>query len=230
MGEEKNNGSDVWMGHPIASFIGAPLKAVVESSIMSVESTINFIEHVGTKITKDGKMIPRNIPFVYSRNGYDSQSKTSYAEKVYVEVPLIALVNVPHIEIHRINYSFSLEIKSVKVSPSSEDKLAGDDTQKLKAPETKLYGVISAPDSHTRHTDQSTKMMLDIHAERAEISEGLARVLNLMNQAITPIPIERTLLKQQDEVHSSLLDVDELSDVDVQKLYEKLKRYNNNQE
>lgn len=226
---EKKNGSHAWMGHPMASYIGAPLQAVIESSIMSVKSTAEFIEEVGTKTTKDGKIVPRNIPFFYNRTGYDQKTGESYAEKVRVEIPLISLVKVPNIEIHKIDYSFSLEIKSVTDSSlSNKTGKRLSEFQNPRSPMPKLYGVISAPHTHTRRTNTSTKMQLDVQAEKSETTEGMARIMDLMNQSITPHTTERAPLSAEisEDDHLPDFDIDDLSDTDIQKLFERLKRYN----
>lgn len=229
MGDEKEKDSPSWIGHPMSSYIGAPLQAVVESSIMSVKSTVDFIEDVGTKTAEDGKIVPRNIPFVYTRVGYDPKNEESYTEKVCIEVPLLSLVKVPNIEIRKIDYSFSLEVKSVSTSSSPDHTIKKTGKpQALKAPIPKLYGVMSPVHEQARRTDKSTKMQVNIQAEKAETPEGMARIMDLMNQAITPRPIERTPLsaKSSEDDGSLSLDIDALSDADIQKLYEKLKRYN----
>lgn len=157
------------IGYSLDTFIGAPLKAAIDSQVLLANSTASFIQDLGyIHDSKGHPTKPRTVPFAYQRTSIDSETNELKTEDIRIDVPLLALVNVPTLEINSLHYTFSMEMKTVNSAS------------------TRLYGVISTPREATSKQDRTIKMHLDIQAKQGSAPEGLARVLDLMNQAITP--------------------------------------------
>lgn len=208
------------IAYPIETFIAGPMKAAIDSQVMIANTTSELIHTIGFE-TIDGKQYkPCTIPFTYNRTVYDSSTEELCTEVVQVDAPLLTLVKIPSLEISSIHYTFSLDIKKVDKEEKNSISISKD-------PSFKLLGMIAAPKENARNTDHSSKIHLDIHAIQGETPEGMARVLDLMNQSITPKVISRYSDSKQkkENIQDKLLDlVKNLKNEDLLSLVETLQK------
>jgi len=59
-----------------------------------------------------------------------------------------------------------------------------------------VEGSVSSHKENTRSSDNSAKYHVEVHAEDRGMPEGLARVLDIMQQAITPPPAKAVTNKE----------------------------------
>lgn len=107
-------------GLPMESLIGTPLKAACDSQIMLARSTVDFIRDVGFEGDKT-----RTADFSFLQNvvtGKDAAGNDIIEHnKVSMEVPVLAIVNIPSLMIDEVDLTFDME-KSSERSVETEDK------------------------------------------------------------------------------------------------------------
>jgi hypothetical protein len=200
------NMSSQFKGLPMEDLIGAPLTAACNSQLKLANATANFIKVIGflpptkDQIESDPNAVGgvRTAIFKFDRPAQlpaagDTGDGTipNATETVEIEVPLLAIVKVPNLNIDKVDVTFDMEVKSSTSDSSSSDKeLAVDAEAKVGwgvfSASVKVHGSISAHQEHTRTSDNSAKYHVEVHASDTGIPEGLARVLDILQTAAAP--------------------------------------------
>lgn len=191
------NIADQFRGLPMEDLIGAPLTAACNAQEMLASTTINFIERVcfkdlntDKKDSQGGLHVPnyeiRTVPFSFK------QQEGNNTKTYKVEVPLMSIINIPSLQVTDVDINFSMEVKS-SFSESSKDEMeakAEVETElsaglfKMKA---KMSGSVSSSKESSRKSDNSAKYDVNVAAKQLPPPEGLARVLDMLDQCIMPI-------------------------------------------
>ncbi len=169
LGEEFN-------GIPMESLIGAPLKAASDANLQLAQTTSNFINEVGF----DGDNV-RTASFAYTVDN----------KQQIIDVPLLAVVQIPSLKVDLVDITFDMEIKTSESTKSTKDqKLEFAAKAKYSAGlfsvEASVSGSVASHQENTRSTDKSAKYHVQVKATDSGMPEGLARVLDIMNRAIVP--------------------------------------------
>ena len=178
-------------GLDMAALIGGPLTAACNAQTMLARSTLNFIEEVGLEpADASGVRKVRTANFSFDRTADGTDGKMG-SENVEMNVPLLAIVNVPALSIDTVDVTFHMEVKSSTSSQSSSDKNAElDATAGLKigpfSLDVKIKGSISCHESNTRSSDNSAKYHVQVHASQQKTPEGLMRMLDILSSAVAP--------------------------------------------
>lgn len=178
-------------GLDMAALIGGPLTAACNAQTMLARSTLNFIEEVGLEpADASGVRKVRTAIFSFDRTADGTDGKMG-SENVEMNVPLLAIVNVPALSIDTVDVTFDMEVKSSTSSQSSSDKNAElDATAGLKigpfSLDVKIKGSISCHESNTRSSDNSAKYHVQVHASQQKTPEGLMRMLDILSSAVAP--------------------------------------------
>jgi len=186
-------------GLPMADLIGSPLTAACDSQIKLAAATADFIKTIGfLPPTADAaKADPNAIggtriaKFGFSRNLADGTK-----EDVILDVPLLAIVKVPALSIIKVDITFDMEVKSSSASKESKDASlkVGVEASGGWGPfsvKVNVEGSVATHKENTRSSDNSAKYHVEVHAEDSGMPEGLARVLDIMNQAISAPPAKQ---------------------------------------
>lgn len=183
MANELVNMSEQFSGLPMASLIGAPLKAACDSQLMLAKATADFITSVGLK---EDKATLRTAQFAFKQRVPGNDGALTDRDMV-IEVPMLAIVNIPSLSVKTVDITFDMEVKSSFEEKSSEDK-----SGKFEARvgwgifSASVSGSISSHKEQTRKSDNSAKYHVQVLARDDGMPEGLARVLDIMQSAITP--------------------------------------------
>ena len=178
-------------GLDMAALIGGPLTAACNAQTMLARSTLNFIEEVGLEpADASGVRKVRTANFSFDRTADGTDGKMG-SENVEMNVPLLAIVNVPALSIDTVDVTFDMEVKSSTSSQSSSDKNAElDATAGLKigpfSLDVKIKGSISCHESNTRSSDNSANYHVQVHASQQKTPEGLMRMLDILSSAVAP--------------------------------------------
>ncbi|RDU62059.1 hypothetical protein CQA53_09580 [Helicobacter didelphidarum] len=170
-------------GLPMASLIGGPLQAACDAQLQLANATATFIKTVG--MNEDGQTI-RTADFHYEQIKEDGS-----IQKMNIQAPLLAIVKVPNLSINNLDITFDMEVKTAEESKESSDKSGSLDAEAnigfgcFKA-RVAVKGSISSHQENTRSTDTSAKYHIELHAKDEGMSEGLSRVLDIMQSAIQP--------------------------------------------
>jgi uncharacterized protein DUF2589 len=199
MAEEPPVSSDA-PDHPIESLIGAPLKAAVGAEIFSVKATSDFINAVGFNppvLDEAGNVVTpatvRNVNFEFDRINQDPKTGKVYSETVSVQLPLLAAVNIPSIQVQQMDVAFDVEVTQV-VPPATE--AAPEITWPGPGSEIQVRGKVTTPADHIRSTDYAPRYHIELHAAHSGPSEALSRVIDLMAHSVAPSPKPQVVEQQ----------------------------------
>ncbi|MBN3495479.1 DUF2589 domain-containing protein [Vibrio neptunius] len=183
----KNNNKH-FSGLPMESLIGSPLKASCDSQVMLARSTVDFIKDVGL----DGEKA-RTADFSYPRHvvtGKDGLGNDIIEqEDVGLEVPVLAIVNIPNLMVDEVDITFDMEVKSSEASIEKSDSKGSYSAKVGWGPlsvTANVSGSVSAHKENTRSSDNSAKYHVNVHASQAGTPEGLSRVLDIIQDSVAP--------------------------------------------
>lgn len=184
-------------GLDMAALIGGPLKAACDAQTMLARSTLNFIEEVGLEAPDaNGVRKVRTANFSFDRAADQTGDGKPASEKVEMNVPLLAIVNVPALSIDVVDVTFDMEVKSSTSSESSSDKngeLEANAGLKIGpfSMNVKIKGSIACHEKNTRSSDNSAKYHVQVHASQQKTPEGLMRMLDIISSAVAPSSVSR---------------------------------------
>jgi hypothetical protein len=181
--------AEQFSGLDMKNLIGAPLSAAAESSVLLARSTADFINTVG--FDADGKV--RNVSFGYQKLEPNDDG-TSELQGMKVEVPMLAIVPIPNLQIDEVNVLFDMEVKQSEKSENSTDigaSLSG--SARFGPIRVSVSGSVSSHMSNTRSSDNSAKYHVDVRATNHGMPEGLSRVLDMMAVSISPVLVSTEL-------------------------------------
>ena len=192
------NMADQFKGLPIQTLIGEPLKAACDSQIMLANSTAKFIEDVGF-YTDNGVTKTRVADFSFEKNvinGKDALGHDIYdKQKITMQVPMLAIVNIPSLQVQTVDVTFDMEVKSSEsVNASSSQKASYSGGASIGwgpiSAHVSISGSVSAHEEYTRKSDNSAKYHISVHAAQSGTPEGLSRVLDIIAAAVAPSAVE----------------------------------------
>lgn len=161
--------------------ISAPLAAAAEASIRLANETSQFIKTVG--IDDQGHV--RNAEFHYVKHSIDESGKSTPRE-MQVDVPLLAIVPIPNLQIDEVNILFDMEVKQSESKDSRTDLSAkGKGSLGFGPAKISIIGTVSTYQSNARKSDNSAKYHVGIRATDHGIPESLARVIDIMSESLT---------------------------------------------
>ena len=176
-------------GLPMDQLIGSPLSAAADASIRLANSTADFINRVG--FDSSGKA--RKVSFQYEKRS-QNEDGTSNLDELNVDVPLLAIVPIPNLQVDEVNILFDMEVKQSERSESSMDMGASlTGSMNLGFIKVSVTGSVSAHQSNTRSSDNSAKYHVDVRATNHGTPEGLARVLDMMAANVAPSLVSSSL-------------------------------------
>ncbi|MDN5042978.1 DUF2589 domain-containing protein [Aliarcobacter butzleri] len=181
-------------GLPMDSLIGAPLLAACDAQLKLANSTATFINTVGFEDKDKSKV--RTIDFKYQNKTpkYDEKGKITGYEStdMLVQTPLLSIVKIPSLSITDLNITFDMEVKTSEEEKTSDDKSGTLEAEAsfgfgcFKA-KVNVKGSISSHKENSRKTDTSAKYHVELQAKDGGMTEGLSRVLDIIQNSITPV-------------------------------------------
>ncbi len=181
--------AEQFAGLDMEQLIGAPLSAAADASKQLADSTADFINRVG--FGSDGKV--RTVAFGYQKHSVNEDG-TSNLDEMKVDVPMLAIVPIPNLQVDEVNILFDMEVKQSEKSESSTD-MSGSVSGGLNLGifRVKVTGNVSSHSSNTRSSDNSAKYHVDVRATNHGIPEGLARVLDMMAANVAPVLVDSSI-------------------------------------
>ncbi len=181
---------DEFKGLPMEDLIGTPLSAACSANLKLAQATADYIQAVGFEYDEEGKPTKaiRKAEFRYSVPGPDNQP-VEYT----ISTPLLAIVPIPSLKVNNVDITFDMEVRSSESHKDSTDASAsltatgsgGWGPFKLSV---SVSGSVSTHKENTRTSDKSAKYHVQVTALDSGMSEGLARVLDIMNKSVVPVP------------------------------------------
>lgn len=199
---------------PFGRIIGGPMIAAIHAQALAAKSTVNFIKEVGFKSApeeQDGNQDEnmgdvRNVTFKYKRKtaGGSGAGNEAGEEEVSLTVPILTIVPIPYIRIDEMTIRFTANIteqQEYKSAAASSGSVATDTTMNFKAGgflspvKFNLNAKVSTKNNWSSSTSNkvntSTQYTMDVQvrAVQDEMPAGLARILDIMEQAILEKPV-----------------------------------------
>lgn len=184
-------------GLPMADLIGAPLSAACDAQVRLANATANFIKVIGFLPPADPANAGpndvgdiRNVSFRYDRSA-PTEDDPAAIEKVELQLPLLAVVKVPNLAINKVDITFDMEVRNSEQSRDTEDR-SGSFSAEAKlgwgpfSAKVNVSGSVASHKENTRSTDQSARYHVEVHAVDDGMPEGLARVMDIIAQSVTP--------------------------------------------
>ena len=181
--------AEQFAGLQMDQLIGAPLRAAADASLQLANSTADFINKVG--FDNGGKV--RTVAFAYQKRSTNDDG-TSNLDEMKVDVPMLAIVPIPNLQVDEVNILFDMEVKQSERQESNTDLSASvTGTMNFGIVKVSVTGSVSSHQSNTRSSDNSAKYHVDVRATNHGIPEGLARVLDMMAANVAPALVGSTL-------------------------------------
>lgn len=191
-----------YSGLPLDALIGGPLTSACNAQVMLANATQNFINNVGFKTVGSGAtatQVPRQVDFQFQQptpigSAEAAAGATASVQLVKLSVPLLAIINVPALMIKSVDVTFDMEVKSTEMhadttaASASASASASGGWGPFSA-QVSISGTVSTSQTNTASTDRSAKYHVEVRARDEGMPEGLARVLSILQKAITPIYI-----------------------------------------
>lgn len=168
---------------PLSYIVAEPLKAAVDAQAIAAKTTQNFIEG----LLKDGK--PTTVDFRAAVNAGTDASGQAITKEVQVSAPLLAMVPVPHLRIDSLTVHFKYEISAIDRTAQSTDR-SGEvnvSSGSMLSPwvQASLKGSVASRSSSESVMNRSGILEITINASEAPMPEGLAKIIGILNNAIT---------------------------------------------
>lgn len=189
---------------PFGEMIGGPLSACIEAQEKAALTTVNFIRNVGFAKDQNGKTTDEvvNVTFMYKREN----------KMVELTVPLLTIVPIPFIAIDTVNINFKANLKSFQRETGKQKEAESDYQHNYENSSTKKaslgWGSVSRDRSYssatatvstkkdsvaTQTSQYSVEATIDINvvAHQESMPAGMAKVLEMLNQAIFLEPTDK---------------------------------------
>lgn len=203
---------------PLGFVISAPLTAAIEAQALSAENTIDFVNTLGAD--DFGEL--RTMDFKYEYNVTDPVSGDSVSKDVTLTVPLLSMVEAPHMAIEDLTVGFEFNIRDV-MSRENQLKIAGSLSNEVEySNETTgnltaatggiyklLYGQVEASVSNTTKLSVKSSMSVSAAYQRTARHETDRRAtlkLNMTAKQRVPEGFQRVLTIFADAITQQMPD------------------------
>ena len=182
--------SDQFGGLPMDQLIGGPLKAACSAQTLLAKASSDFIKDVGLNDAGGGNMSARTVDFSFNKPVQGADGATTM-EKVYLQVPLLAIINTPSLSVKEAEVRFTMEVKSSTSSKTTSDTKAeltahAKYNAGLFSCDVTVHGSVANHSENSRKSDNSAKYDVKVVARDDGPPEGLMKVLDMLNDAIAP--------------------------------------------
>lgn len=187
---------------PFGSLIGGPMKAAIEAQALAAKTTVEFIQKVGFKGASDeadpffgtGDAALANSDFGDARTvtfKYTKADEDGAVSENSLTVPVLSIVPIPSLRIDEMKIDFTAKINDV-VENASKDNFKTETSLGVKyksffSPVSVDFRTSMSYDrtstSASRYTREYT-MAIHVRAVQDELPAGLAKILNILEQAI----------------------------------------------
>jgi hypothetical protein len=172
------------MALPLDQLIGAPLQAVIKAQATAANTTANFITSVGmTKTGQDYKA--RTVSFSFDRQKVTATGATT-TETVNLNVPFLTILPVPFIRIQQATIIFDAKVSSTTIDTSKTNfAIDASASGGFFGFDFSVNTSFSTTSTHSNEVDRSANLHVEVIAVKDKMPEGLAKILNILQTAIT---------------------------------------------
>jgi hypothetical protein len=183
--------------------LGTTMVAVIQADALAAKATLEYIETVGfvappegedegdeTETTAGGRL--RMASFRYRK-----RDETDEVVDFVAEVPILALVPIPALQVKDAEFSFAVKIEDItKTTDGNPGNPAGPAAEMISQPKSRLATFLKptaaelitrpAAASGTKTQEVRSTHHLDVKVTmgQADITTGMEKIFNVMDQAI----------------------------------------------
>ncbi|WP_432162055.1 DUF2589 domain-containing protein [Streptomyces tendae] len=170
---------------PFEQIIGGPLQGVIRSSALAANETAQFINNVGFDENKRA----RTVAFSYTSLEPEAADTTSKQKKMVtqVEVPLLAVVPIPYLQLSKVTLDFNVKIDSVSTK-KSEQKVGGEASASggFWGISASVKASYESSSSSSDTVSRSASMSVHVEAEQGPMPGGMEKILSMLtDNAVT---------------------------------------------
>ncbi|MGW8992769.1 DUF2589 domain-containing protein [Streptomyces zhihengii] len=172
---------------PFEQIIGGPLQGVIRASAMAANETAQFINNVGF----DAKNQARMVKFSYESAEHGETGTTNTPEKrvvTNVEVPLLAVVPIPYLQLSQVTLDFDVKIDSA--SARKQEKTLGGEAGASGG----FWGVTasvkasySSSSSSSDTVNRSASMKVHVEARQGPMPAGMEKILTMLTESAVTV-------------------------------------------
>lgn len=168
------------------NMIGGPLQATVDAQIASSMATIDFIKTVCFEESSGNAPVKLvMVDFTHTKPNIDPLtgvvSTATPTIETKLQVPLIALVQVPSLRIEHVTVDFNVKLTSVQTATVSTDINASTDVSvKTKKVNFKVSASFQRKTAASIEVKKEYSLSVSVKAVQDELPPGLEKVLNLL--------------------------------------------------
>jgi hypothetical protein len=177
----------------LSQLLGALLASVVDAQAQAARATVDFVEDIGFETTTEGERL-RNVKLRYFKKDENDQRA-----EFEVEVPLLALVNVPSLAVKQAKLTFSYDVVTASETGGTGGGTPGGGApgggaiSGLKLPVATIKGFIRRPPATAPETERRTTAVdLEVTLEQQEMPIGIERLFDLAELGISERPAPAT--------------------------------------
>jgi hypothetical protein len=165
----------------LSQLLGSLLASVVDAQAQAARATVDFVEDIGFEQTPAGDRL-RNVKLRYFKKDENGQQA-----EFEVQVPLLALVNVPSLAVRQAKLTFSYDV----VTATETSGAQGPSPVGLKLPVVTMTGFIRRPPATTPESERRTAAIdLEVTLEQQEMPIGIERLFDLAELGISEHPAD----------------------------------------
>ncbi len=164
---------------PFHQLIGAPLIALIQGQTQAAQATAEFIERIGMRQTEGGSSVLRTLSF-----GYSKPDETGEMRNYKLQIPLLALVPIPALQIKDSQIDFAVKINDMQMSSVQTPLSTDDDDPGGWLAKDQLQFRTSFAESSSQ-TNSNVQMNMKISIEQAQTPVGVSELLRLFERAVT---------------------------------------------
>lgn len=164
----------------LGELIGSLLSALVEGQTAATASSLEFVEQIG--LSDD----PANPGFKTVTIRYTKLDENQEPAEFELELPMLALVNIPSLAVKQAKISFSYDV--VTTTHESSDDAAEESARPLAGivrpvRPVSLVGYVPRRTTTTRDSSERTGIDVEVTVESQGLPLGLERLLELTELA-----------------------------------------------
>lgn len=167
----------------LSRLLGTLMASVIDAQAQAARTTVDFVESIGFETPATGEQRLRTVSLRYFKKDENGQRA-----EFEVEVPLLALVNVPNLAVREAKLSFSYDVVTATTTTTGGGTTPpAPDGFLQKLPIARITGFVrrppapSAPGSEKR----TTAIDLEVTLAQQEIPIGIERLFDLAELGIT---------------------------------------------
>lgn len=206
--------NDKFSGLDFENLIGAPLKASVDASEQLAKSTADFIQNVNFD-----KNEQRTVSFKY-------KIKDDENNKINIDVPLLALVPIPSLNMGEVNILFDMEVKDTAKDNLNNKIPENNENAKSSMIDVSINGAKSSHIKNTKRNTNESKYQVNLKTVNELAPKGLKILLEDINEKLS-IKNNKENNAEKDKVIQDNISSDYSNQVDklIKKSIEKIELY-----